>query len=407
MGSGRGRRSRGRYPASLRQKTLSAYLARIVAREFPPPGGLVSEVAGDAANQIRYLLPRGLGDIRAALISGRHFHAKRDPRLQPEKTVSLSIITAEDIEMLEWMGSAAALTSRMARVLEDACAADASFDGRRLALLFPLSLRALRNRLKALWTCGAFLPLAGTSRRHRKFWEDLRGVIAIREHLRGEALGSLQRRMLFPAERWRTWCRGYARVYNCFVRGARDADEIAWRLELPTPMVEGWLSIILDLGTDLASPNPLGEASLPDDPYDGSFHVRLIHRYDYPPPAALGLCKRLASIARTLGQPRGDGTIIYLAKSANEPAGRALERVALQPVYLDYLHAEDPQYLDVERPVVLRTVRLKRWVRQAREQGGVLSQYDLAYLSGLSTDAVGHLLARDEDPRTPPRPTMR
>ncbi len=392
----RGTRLRGQ-AASVRRKNLAAYLAGEIREWLPPPRGMPSGVARDAAAFVTLRLPRALGTIRTSLIDGREFYAKRRRSHQPQKTVELSIIAEEDVEILEQMGSAGALTSRMARVLEDACAADASFDGGRLALLFPLSLRALKNRLKALWTCGAFLPLAGTSRTYRDFWEDLRAVLAVGEYLSGTPLEELRRRMLFPTARWRTWCRGYALSYRRFVRGQRDPVAVAADLDLPAPMVRGWFELIRELDPEVSSPHRMGEAANPGDPYDGDLHLCLIHRYGYPPPAALSMLSRLEQISERLGHPRGDGSIIYFAVGADQPPARALDDMRLMPVVLDYLHPGDHEFLDVQSPAALRIRRLRRMAIEAYEQGASLSHYDLAYLLGLSTDAVGRIIAANED----------
>ncbi len=385
---------------SVKRKGLAAFLRREISELYPPPKGFIEALSEDAAAYTVSLMDRGLGTISMDLIDGRHFNAKRASDGQPTKDVSLSLVEEDDIEILEKMGSAGALTSRMARVLEDACAVDASFDGRRLALLFPLSLRALRNRLKALWTCGAFLPLAGTSRKNRNFWEDLRGVLAVRHYLEGESLESLQRRMLFSGERWRTWARGYARCYWRLVRGTRDPREVAWDLAIPEPMVEGWFSIVRDLGPDAASPNPLGEAAFPRDPYDGNFHLRLVHRYDYPPPAALSLTGHLRRVASELGDHRAPGEIVHFAIPAGQPLTMSLDNTPLMPVRLEYLHPGDWDYLDVDSPVNLRVHRLRRLASSAYEQGAALTNHDLAYLTGLSTDAVSRVLGQNRDIRS-------
>ena len=50
--------------------------------------------------------------------------------------------------------------ARLARVIEEACAQEALLDGHRLCLLMPLTMVALRERLKPFWQQGVLLPLA-------------------------------------------------------------------------------------------------------------------------------------------------------------------------------------------------------------------------------------------------------
>ncbi len=216
MGRDKMYRQRIKYQASsVKAKSLGSFLTAEIRRRREMPLEEARLVASDALSYVeRYGLKRGVGVIEMPLISGCLYNARRGRENQPEKMVSLTLLSEDDADVLSEFGNVAMQTSRMARVMEEAFEQDATFDGKRLCLLFPLSLRALRNRLKDLWDQGALLPLSGTSNVYRDKWRALRGVLAVERYLNGEPLKDIRQSLLVSASQWLRWWSGFRIVWQ-------------------------------------------------------------------------------------------------------------------------------------------------------------------------------------------------
>ena len=102
----------------------------------------------------------GPGQIEMPLIDGLGSHFRQPRTGQAEKLVNLTILSDDDALLLEEFGTRPMQQNRLARMIEEAYAKEALLDGNRLCLLLPLTLTALRERLKPLWEMGVILPLA-------------------------------------------------------------------------------------------------------------------------------------------------------------------------------------------------------------------------------------------------------
>ncbi len=91
---------------------------------------------------------------------------------------------------------------------------------------------------------------------------------------------------------------------------------------------------------------------------------------------------------------RHPGTIIHTAVSAKEPAGKPIKYCRCVPVRLTYLYDSDVEVLEQQGPVEVRTIRIYRWCVEAKKQGGLLSQEDLAALLCVDRSTVRDLIRR-------------
>ncbi len=78
-------------------------------------------------------------------------------------------------------------------------------------------------------------------------------------------------------------------------------------------------------------------------------------------------------------QPLRDGQIRYECVAAGEGAGKPIADCQLQTVVLSLLHGDD-RVVPNRSSAVLRQQRILRLTEEAREQGGLLSQEDLAQI---------------------------
>ena len=178
---------------SVQAKTLLNHLASEIRarREVSAEEALL--IALDALRYLeKGLLILGPGQIELPLIEGLGSHFRQPRSGQKEKLVSLTVLSDEDALLVEEFGTRAMQQNRLARLIEEAYAQEALFDGNRLCLLLPLTLVALRERLKPLWEAGVTLPLAGLTRKTREQMNTHRPVLAIKRYLEGEELKQIR-----------------------------------------------------------------------------------------------------------------------------------------------------------------------------------------------------------------------
>lgn len=101
---------------------------------------------------------------------------------------------------------------------------------------------------------------------------------------------------------------------------------------------------------------------------------------------------------------RAPGVIVYPAVSATEPAGKPIKCCRKVPVELTLYHDGDVE-LTAQSTVDMRQIRMYRLCCEAKAQGGLLSQEDLAYLLSIDPSTVkqGIRALRDEGLFVPTR----
>ena len=153
--------------ASVQAKSLLTHLAAEIRarREVSPEEAWL--VAYDAMRFLEQgLLELSLGQVELPCVEGLGSHFRQARRDQPEKLARLTAVADEDADLVEEFGTRVMQQARLARMIEEAYTQNALLDGNRLCLLMPLTLVALRERLKPLWLQGAKLPLAGLDPGH-------------------------------------------------------------------------------------------------------------------------------------------------------------------------------------------------------------------------------------------------
>ena len=119
-------------------------------------------------------------------------------------------------------------------MIEEAYVEGALLDGNRLCLLMPLTLVAIRERLKALWQQGVNLPLAGLTRATREQMRAPRGVLAVERYLTGEELIAIRRELAVSKLQWSRWWRGFQ---DTIAGAEEDAAVLAKRIDMPAELV--------------------------------------------------------------------------------------------------------------------------------------------------------------------------
>lgn len=390
--------------ASVQAKSLLTHLASEIRarREISPDEAWL--VALDAICFLeRGLLELALGQLELPCVEGLDSHFRRARREQPEKLAKLTVVADEDAAIVEEFGTRVMQQARLARVIEEAHSQGALLDGHRLCLLMPLTLVALRDRLKPLWQQGVSLPLAGLTRATREQMRVPRGVLAVERYLKGEELSVIRRELAVSRLQWSQWWRGFQDAID------EDIKVLAQRLDLPDGLIAGWQELWYEYREHPAIKERLGKtvpakqpAALIDE--EDRLRQRLLTEHGYTPAAASSFMQELRDLAvRLKNLDRRSGQLITFGVAADEPPGRSLNEARLCLVALDYITPEDWGAIHRTSPQELKWQRLERLCTQSYQQGVALSLPDLAHLLGISTDAVQNTMKKNEQVILPTR----
>lgn len=400
-------RQRVRYQAASAQaKSLLTHLASEIRarREVSPEEAWL--IALDAIRFLEQgLLDLSPGQIMLPCVAGLESHFRQARRDQAEKLVKLTVVADEDASLLEEFGTRVMQQARLARIIEEAYAQEALLDGNRLCLLMPLTLVALRERLKPLWQQGVSLPLAGMTRTTREQMRVPRAVLAVERYLRGEDLTAIRRELAVSRLQWSRWWRGF----QDSVAGAAEAPEtVALQCGFPAQWTQLWQDLWRQYRDMKTGKERLGKAAPPapivaaDE--EDRLSRRLLSEHGYSPAAARSLMQELRDLAiRLKNLGRRPGQITAFGVAADEPPGRSLSEARLCLVVLDYVTPEDWGAINRTSPQELKWQRLERLATQAYAQGAALNLADLAHLLGLSTDAVRNTINEHDQVILPTR----
>ena len=122
---------------------------------------------------------------------------------------------------------------------------------------------------------------------------------------------------------------------------------------------------------------------------ENQLRQEFIHGFGYPPKIADELVKTVIQhLESNYGDLRREGQIIYEAVAQEEPVGKSLETCKVVPVRLTLFAKEDRDILKKKGRQALRRHKIVRMCQEALEQGGVLTQDDLAQLLTTSVRTI-------------------
>lgn len=391
--------------ASVQAKSLLTHLASEVRarREVSPEEAWL--VALDAYRYLENgLLNLSPGQLELPCIAGHNSHFRQARWSQTEKLVRLSVLAEEDAILLEEFGTRVMQQGRLARIIEDAYQQQALLDGQRLCLLMPLTLTAIRQRLNIFWEQSVLLPLAGMTRQSREKLKVQRGLLAVERYLLGHDLSTLRRELAIAPPRWSYWWRAFQEIA---ARPEESPSRLAEQTGHNAELIAGWQELWQRYKDDPGSKERLGKpatTTLPAADPQERLWQQLTVEHGYSIAAARQFMQELRDLAVRLKQlDRHTGQLITFGVDATEPPGRSLSEAKLRLVVLDYVTAEDWGLIKRTSPQELKWQRLERLCTQSYAQNVALSQPDLAYLLGISTDAVQSTIKKHDQVLLPTR----
>lgn len=151
--------------------------------------------------------------------------------------------------------------------------------------------------------------------------------------------------------------------------------------------------------------------SIVDKSLGNQLYAMLLEDYKFPRAVCRGLTRDFLSyLDLYAGGQRGSNQIVFHAVSREVPAGVKITEAKLVPVRLTVLDLEADAATASRSQDELLKSRIKRLTDEAFEQGGLLTQADLALILGESTRTIGrhiHEIEEGEDVTVATRGTMR
>ncbi len=320
------------------------------------------------------------------LVEGRDSHSKK---YRSTKRVKLTPFCFDDLELYRELDLKSMQTSRILRMIEEAYAQDALFSMDRLSFLTCIEKNALRDRLKPLWSQGIRLPISGIKKSTREGFECFRATRAMRELLSGKKPTAIREDLFLT----RSQIEDYRlQLHTAFVQGP---EAVTGPPRLGQELYE--LALEFDV-----KPETPAISDQPETRTEFIEHLRSGHDFS-PLKAKLYVDMLDDYVLEETDENRPPNTITYWAVAADEPAGKSIADCQLVPVSLAYYTKEEQEGYQGRRTRDLKWERLMRFTTQARRDGGLLAQADLAFLLGIHPGVIQKLEKENDNVQLPTR----
>ncbi len=349
-------------------------------------------ITGDVKEYLdTQLFLRPLGQIEIPAIAGAFNHRKCSRQHQSEKLINLTLLRDDDVELMKKFGITSMQNGSLARVIEEANFQDSILDRQRLQVLFSINCKAIQNRLRGFWEQGCILPLSGMKQQNRDKMHSYRATIAIERYLNGEVLPQIQRDMAVSDTTWKTWWKAFRQ--SIILAEEKDTQKISEKVKQPLPLIKEWVELYEAIGDNPQVQQRLSLEQLhtwEKEPIGRTaFLTTLQERHGFSPAAAEDFIDEVHELGYRLSQENWKpGEVGYIAISSDEGPGKSLVESELVFCHLEYLTPEDWEQAHRDRSSEQKWERIRRFSTQAYYQGATLTQPDLAFLIGISVEAI-------------------
>ncbi|MFW6270704.1 MAG: DUF1670 domain-containing protein [Bacillota bacterium] len=324
------------------------------------------------------------GQIKFDIIKGVKNHKRTE---KETKKATLTIFAYSDIELLEEFGVKAMRMGRILRLIEEAYLQSGLLDFERICFLTQISDRALRDRMHSLWKKKVFAPISMVSLKYRNQWLKFRQTHAIKDYLEGEDLKKVREKYFISKTQWES-------IYSTFRHinqksGTDSIEDLADKFNIPIKLIYEYIEVADEYSdnyiyrmynqnkTNIECPGNVNSRE--------NFISELKKRCGFTPATADKLERDLRELSKKISsKKRADNEIVYYAVSDQEPPGKPLAECELTPVKIKYYNADDKEIFSVDSTSNLKWNRTERFATNARLQGGLLNQIDIAFLLGVS-----------------------
>ncbi|MCK4764359.1 MAG: DUF1670 domain-containing protein, partial [Candidatus Aminicenantes bacterium] len=371
---------------SLQFKTKYHYLKNINITQY----GLCAaeaELLAEIADQYYQAHLLAIPENHFSILLYDHFNSNKKQNLKslPQKKVDIPAFSHYELDIYQEYGLKTMQNYRILNILDAIAFQDAKIDINLLAMIVNITPKAIRQRLVPFLERGVTLPLVYLSKKWSSQKPASRYVKALEDFF------------IHGCEQHRV-CEKYLIAKLQWHRLVLDFYQLSYGQQtlscLPPALLEEICALKDKITTTsryreysrLYPPIPTPQVAPTDKKeilrctlkHYFSFSDALVNSY-------LGLLEHEAS---RCNQQRKDGEIIYYAVSEDTGCGTPLAGTALVPTRLTMFSQDDKQPPSPYQTNTRKWNKMNRYCIQAQSQKAVLSQYDLAYLSGVSVPGV-------------------
>lgn len=386
---------------SVSIKSLSSVLRYEAQFNFGLDPTEAEIVARKGHQYIKNCVSRTEEQIIVPAVSGRTNHKKRSFSSLPKTDVTLTVFSHDDLELLQEFGLQFMQLARLARIIEEAYYQDAIFPLEQLSVFLNLSIGAIRRRLACWWNEKIIMPICGQNISTRSSCNVLRPVYAVRKHLVGQSPEVTRKFLALTTSQYNDYLLGFAKVSKA-IRSGKSYEYLARLKYYPLEVLNQWARLYEEVNSTCP---PLidelleqfrfrlslsGESKASSSREQLLFDLQTLHNFS--PSKAEAYIFSLDDHCRLLsGISRSPLEVVYYAVSHEEPACRPLNECNLLPVKLSYIDFGSDM-VGRDRVREMKWIKLLRYATQARKQGALLTNCDLAFLLGIDPDVVSALI---------------
>lgn len=392
---------------SLKAKGLYTCLYTETYKKFVVESTMAEVVANKAyITMINDLDTRPENIMILDLIAGRNYHQKISFENVKKKPVRLTPILYEDIEIYERSGLEGLKNTRICRLIEEAYFQNALFNTQSLSCLLNMGMKALRRRLKQLWSKGLRLPISGMKKEHRNQFKEFRASAAVRYYLNGQGAHTICEKLYITHRALNEYLIKFAQVAK-LVDEINDSSQLAKKLKMDYQLINEYMNLVEQNGSNCPQLRAIQAKLFYKNKPEGhgweGFVNDLISNHDWSNAKVQTYLEVLESYQVQFKETRPEKTIIYHAVSADEPAGKPLANAEIVPIQIKYCTDDNFEKFNGYSMSSLKWDKILRYTTQARQQGALLNQADLVFLLGISTNAIQRLLKENKKVFVPTR----
>lgn len=397
---------------SVSVKTLSSVLRHQAQFDFGLDPTEAEIVSNKGLQYIKNTTFRTEEQIVVSAIAGNNNHRKGSFSALPKTDVKLSVLSHDDLTLLKEFGLKSLQLARLARAIEEAYYQDALFPLEQLSILLNITIKALRKRLECWWCEKIIMPICGQNRATRNNCNVLRPVYAVRKHLLGQSPVKTRNFLALTTSQYNDYLFGFAKV-AALIRSGKSYETLSILEYYPLVLLTQWAKLYDEVSSvyPILIDQLLEQFKFKLNLYDNHnvsnpkdqlvYNLKTMHNFS-PSKADAYIsslnehCRRLSNISRS------PLDIIYYAVSSDEPASKPLVNCNFLPVKLRFIDFTT-DFTGRDQVRTMKWTKLLRFATQARKQGALLTNYDLAFLLGIDLDVISALMKEHPNAFVPTR----
>lgn len=311
------------------------------------------------------------------------------------KCIEITVFHKNDLSILQEFGLKAIQNARICRILEEVFLQGCQIEIDTLAKIVNITPKSIRQRLRPLWESNITLPLALQSKKWRIHLL-FRSTYALKSFFHGESISEIRSKLFLSAQDWQKITMDFATVALA-LREEKPLFKAVSQLSID--LYEQYQSLVTNFNDSIQFQKLLDlhqhstlKITKPSTAKDSLF-TELTQMHLFSPAAAISYLEMLEQLSVKINRlNRAAGTIIYYAISQEEPPSKGLAHCDLIPLILTYWSQDDLNPQDPYQTSERKWNKFLRLSIEAREQGGLLTQFDLAFLLGVTPKVIQRLM---------------